>query len=235
MKSLIVFGILIFSFVFAQFAQAQTVDEILAKHTEALGGKVNLDKIQNTISEGTMSAQGAEIAITSTNVHKKLTRQDINVMGMTGFDMMTEKEGWTFMPFLGMAQPEAKSADEIKKNQSDLDIAGPLVDYAAKGHKAELQGKETVNGIESYKIKLTTASGKSTTYFLDQKTHLITRSTETRTVNGQETDIQLDYADYKEVESVKMPHTITNQFGTMYISSVKVNQTVPESAYKHDN
>lgn len=234
MKNLIIFSVFVLLLVFAQFAQAQTVDEVINKHVEALGGKVNLDKIQNIISLGTMNTQGAEVAITSTSVNNKLTRQDISVMGMVGFDMMTEKEGWTYMPFLGMSQPEAKSGDEVKENQKDLDIAGPLVDYEAKGHKAELLGKETVSGIESYKIKLTTAGGKTITYYLDQKTHLITRSTETRNVNGQETEIRLEFADYKEVDGVKMAHSITNEYGTMYISSVKVNQPIPDSAYKHD-
>lgn len=234
MKNLIIFCVFVLLLVLAQFAQAQTVDEIISKHVQALGGKGNLDKIQSTIAHGTLSAQGAEIDVTITNVHNKLARKDINVMGMTGFDMITEKEAWTYMPFLGMQQPESKSAEEVKKNQTDLDIAGPLVDYAAKGHKAELQGKETVNGIESYKIKLTTAGGKSVIYYLDKETNMVTRTTETKTINGQKVDVQLDFADYKEIEAVKMPHSITNEFGTTFISGYKVNQKIPESAFKHD-
>lgn len=234
MKNLLVFGLLVLALVFVQFAQAQTVDEIINKHIDSLGGKDNLNKIQNTIEEGNMTAQGAEIAITITKVQNKLTRQDISVMGMTGYDMMTDKEGWTYMPFLGMQQPEPKSADDVKANQKDLDIAGPMVDYAVKGHKAELQGKETVNGAECFKIKLTAAGGKDIIYYIDPATYMITRSSEKRNVNGEDIDIQMDYADYKEVESVKMAHSITNQYGTIYISSIKANQTIPESAYKHD-
>ncbi|MGB4845892.1 MAG: hypothetical protein WBP16_15610 [Ferruginibacter sp.] len=234
MKNLLVFGLLVLALVFVQFAQAQTVDEIINKHIDSLGGKDNLNKIQNTIEEGNMTAQGAEIAITITKVQNKLTRQDISVMGMTGYDMLTDKEGWTYMPFMGMQQPEAKSADDVKANQKNLDIAGPLVDYAAKGHKAELQGKEAVNGSECFKIKLTTAGGKDITYYIDPATYLISRASEKINVNGEDIDVQMDYADYKEVESVKMAHSITNQYGTIYISSIKVNQTIPESAYKHD-
>jgi hypothetical protein len=231
---LIIFGFLILGLVFAQFAQAQTVDEIINKHIAALGGKENLNKIQNTVMEGSLNIQGTEISLTLTQVHNKLNRQDINAMGMHGFDMLTDKDGWSYMPFQGMQKPEPKTTDEVKESQSDLDIAGPLVDYAAKGHKLELLGKEDVDGTECYKIKATLASGKVLTFFIDPASSMIIRTTEKRKMNGQEADLQTDFSDYKDVEGVKMPYSITGPFGTVLISSIKVNQTIPESVFKHD-
>jgi outer membrane lipoprotein-sorting protein len=220
--------------VFAQFAQAQTVDDVINKHIAALGGKENLNKIQNVVMEGSLSIQGTEIALTLTQVNNKLTRQDINAMGMHGFDMMTDKEGWTYMPFQGMQKPEPKTADDVKESQADLDIAGPLVDYAAKGHKVELLGKEDVDGTECYKIKANLAGGKEMTFFIDPASNMIIRTKNKVKANGQETEMQSDLSDYKEVEGVKMPYSITVGFGTILISSIKVNQAIPESAFKHD-
>lgn len=234
MKNLMVLGLFILSLVLVQFTQAQTVDEVINKHVAALGGKEKLTKIQNLVMEGSLTIQGTEISVISTQVHNKLNRQDISAMGMNGFDMMTATEGWTYMPFQGMQKPEPKTADEVKESQSDLDVAGPLVDYAAKGHKVELLGKEDVDGTESYKINATLASGKTITYFIDPASNLIIRTKEKRKMNGQEADLQTDFSDYKEVEGVKMPYSITQQFGTVLISSIKVNQAIPESAYKHD-
>ncbi|MEP7236843.1 MAG: hypothetical protein ABI685_03220 [Ferruginibacter sp.] len=234
MKNLIIFTIFIMLIVFAQFAQGQTVDEIINKHIAALGGKENLKKIQNVVMEGSLNYQGTEISITLTNVNNKLNRQDINVNGMHGFDMLTDKDGWTYMPFLGQQKPEAKSAEEVKLNQSDLDIAGPLVDYVAKGHKAELTGKKAIDGKDCYQIKLTLASGKVVNFFIDVASNMISRTTDKRIVNGQETELQTDLADYKDVEGVKMAYSITQQYGTTYISSIKVNQTIPEDVFKHD-
>ncbi len=234
MKNLIIFGLFIIALVVAQFAQAQTVDEVINKHVTALGGKEKLNKIQNVVMEGSLSVQGTEISLTVTQVNNKLNRQDITAMGMHGFDMMTDKEGWQYMPFQGMQKPEPKTEDEVKKSQSDLDVAGPLVDYAAKGHKAELLGKEDVEGTECYKIKLTLAAGKELTFFIDPASSMIIRTKETRKFNGQDTELQTDFSDYKEVEGVKMPYSITQQFGTVLFSNIKVNQTIPDSAYKHD-
>jgi hypothetical protein len=234
MKNLIIFGFFILALVFAQFAQAQTVDDIISKHIAALGGKENLSKIQNTVMEGSLNIQGTEIALTLIQVHNKLNRQDINAMGMHGFDMLTDKEGWQYMPFQGMQKPEPKTADEVKESQSDLDIAGPLVDYAAKGHKVELMGKEDVDGTECYKIKASLASGKEVSFFIDPASSMIIRIKEKRKMNGQEIELQTDFSDYKDVEGVKMAYSISQQFGTVLISSIKVNQTIPETVYKHD-
>lgn len=234
MKNLIIFGFFILCLVFVQFAQAQTVDDVINKHIAALGGKEKLSKIQNVVMQGSLNFQGTEIALTFTQVHNKLNRQDISVGGMTGFDMLTDKDGWSFMPFQGMQKPEPKTTDEVKESQSDLDIAGPLVDYAAKGHKVELVGKEDVDGTECYKIKASLASGKTVTFFIDPTTHMINRIAEKRKMNGQETDLQTDLSDYREVEGVKMPYSISQQFGTVLMSVIKVNQTIPDSAYKHD-
>lgn len=234
MKNLIIFGFFILILIFAQFAQGQTVDEVINKHIDALGGRENLNKIQNVVMEGNLSFQGAEIALTITQVHNKLNRQDISVMGMTGFDLLTDKEGWTYMPFQGMQKPEAKPAAEVKESQADLDIVGPLVDYAAKGHKVDYMGKEDVDGKPCYKINASLSTGKKITFFIDVATNMISRTIDKRVINGAETELQTDLADYKEVAGVKMAFSITQQFGTVYISSIKVNQTIPESLYKHD-
>lgn len=234
MKNLMLLGLLILFLVLAQYAQAQTVDEVINKHIEAIGGKERISRIQNVVMEGSLNYQGAEIAIVTTTVHNKLNRQDISVNGMNGFDMMTEKEGWSYMPFMGMQKPEPKSAQEVLENKADMDVAGPLVDYIAKGHKVELVGKETIGGKNTHKIKLVLAGGKVLFVFIDAESNMIVRTIDKRKVNGQEIDLQTDLADYKEVEGVKMPYSITQQYGTTYISSIKVNQVIPDSVYKHD-
>ena len=184
--------------------------------------------------EGTLNIQGNDIALTFTRVNKKLIRQDITAMGMNGFDMTTDKEGWKYLPFQGMQKPEPKSEDEVKKAQNGLDIGGPFLDYVAKGNKVELQGKEDVEGAASHKLKVIFPSGKEIIYFINIATGMINRTKETRKVNGEETELVTDYSDYKDVEGVKFPFTITQQIGTVSISGIKVNQTIPDSAFKHD-
>ena len=216
------------------FAQAQTADEVINKHIDSLGGKEKIEKIQNVVMEGSLTIQGAPIAVIITQVQGKLSRQDINAMGMKGYDFVSDKEGWTFMPFQGMQKPEPKTAEDVKESQSDLDIAGSLYNYAAKGHKVELLGKEDVEGTECHKLKLTLATGKEVTYFIDPTSYLVVRTKEKKKFNGQEMELSVDYSDYKNVEGVKMAYSITQPFGTVVMSSIKANQTIDEKLYLHE-
>ena len=216
------------------FAQAQTADEVINKHIDSLGGKENIEKIQNVVMEGSLTIQGAPIAVIITQVQGKLSRQDINAMGMKGYDFVSDKEGWTFMPFQGMQKPEPKTAEDVKESQSDLDIAGSLYNYAAKGHIVELLGKEDVEGTECHKIKLTLATGKEVTYFIDPISYLVVRTKEKKKFNGQEMELSVDYSNYKNVEGVKMAYSITQPFGTVVMSSIKANQTIDEKLYLHE-
>lgn len=234
MKNLNVFSMLVLALGFAQFAQAQTVDEVINKYIAAVGGKENLSKIQNVISEGTFNVRGTDIGFTMTTVNNKLSRQDISVMGTNGFFMVTDKEGWTYMPSQGMEEPEPMTSDQLEEGFSELDIAGPLVGYAAKGNKVELLGKEAVNGTECYKIKVTPAKGKEQTFFIDSVSSMIVRSKKMGNANGDEVEVQADYSDYRNVEGVKMSYKMDLPEGTLLFKSIKVNQPIPESAYKHD-
>ncbi len=213
---------------------AQSVDEVISKHIAALGGKENIEKVQNVVMEGTLTVQGMPISVTTTVVQNKLMRNDISVGGMKNFDMTTDKEGWVFMTFQGMQKPEPKTAEDVKEAQTDLDISGTLYNYATKGHKVELLGKEDVEGTECFKIKANLASGKEETYFIDPASYMIVRTTSKKKVNGQEMELTVDMSDYKDVDGVKMPFSVSQAYGTIIMTSIKTNQVIDEKLYKHD-
>ena len=91
---------------------AQTADEIVKSHIDAIGGQANWDKVKSIRMETTMKQQGAEMTIIVTQVDKKEMRQDINVMGMSGYTIVTTKEGWNFMPWQGQTKAEAMTPDD---------------------------------------------------------------------------------------------------------------------------
>ena len=140
---------------FLSFASiAQTTDEIIAKHIEAIGGKDNWAKIKSLRTEGTIKAQGAEIKIISTQIDKKASRTDIALMGMNGYNILTTTEGWQFMPFQGQTKPEPMTADDVKTGQDELDIQDEFITYKQLGKKIENLGKDDVDGTECFKLKM---------------------------------------------------------------------------------
>ena len=218
------------------FTFAQTAEEIVTKHIEAVGGAAAWKKINSISYEGKMTVQGAEVNVTMTVLNGKGSRQNISVMGMTGYQIITPTAGWNFMPFQGQTTPEPMTADELKQSADDLDVQGKLVDYKSKGHTVEFLGKDDVEGTECFKLKITTKAGNVETVFIDPKSYYIVRSVVKRTANGQESDVQSDLSNFQKLpEGIVVPFSITLTFGELVISKAEVNKQVDESTFKPSN
>jgi hypothetical protein len=214
---------------------AQTAEEIVAKHIDAIGGAEAWKKVNSVKMEGTMQGQGAELAVTITVLNGKGARQDLSIMGMTGYQIVTPTEGWNYMPFQGQTTPEAMTAEDLAESQDDLDAQGNLIDYAAKGHTVELMGKDDVDGTECFKLKITKKGGKSETIFVDPKSYLILRRVKLRKANGQEIEVATNYSNYEKLpEGIIVPKSMTLPFGVgeLIISKITINGDVDETAFK---
>jgi len=218
------------------FTFAQTAEEIVAKHVEAIGGAAAWKKINSLSYEGKMTVQGAEVNVTLTVLNGKGVRQNISVMGLTGYQIITPTAGWNFMPFQGQTSPEPMTADELKQSADDLDVQGKLVDYKSKGNTVEYLGKDDVEGTECFKLKITSKAGNIETVFIDPKSYYIVRSVAKRTANGQESDVPTDLSNYKKLpEGIVVPFSITLPFGELVISKAEVNKQIDESTFKPSN
>ncbi|MBN8836546.1 MAG: hypothetical protein J0I09_04770 [Sphingobacteriia bacterium] len=75
--------------------------------------------------------------------------------------------------------PLTKMTDaQLAEQTYQLDLDGPfghLVNYTAKGHKAELLGTGKVNKQDCYKIKFTLKSGQEMTYYISTATYYIVK------------------------------------------------------------
>ena len=233
MKLIKTSAIAIVAMLVSVFTFAQTVEEIVAKHVEAIGGTEAWKKINSIYYEGKMTVQGAEVNVTLTSLNGKGVRQNISVMGMTGFQIITPTAGWNFMPFQGQTAPEAMTAGELKESADDLDVQGKLVDYKSKGNTVEYLGKDDVEGTECFKLKITTKAGNVETVFIDPKSYYIVRSVTKKTANGQENDVQTDLSNYQKLpEGIVVPFSIALSFGELVISKAEVNKQVDESLFK---
>ena len=156
--------------------KAQTVDEIVAKHIEAVGGVDAWKKVNSIRMEGTVMVQGADVSVIVTSVNKKGARQDISLMGMNGFVIITPTAGWTYLPFQGQNEVDAMTEDDLKETVDELDIEGKLIGYKEKGTTIDYLGKEDVDGTECDKLAVTTKSGNKETCFIDPASSHIIKS-----------------------------------------------------------
>lgn len=233
-KSLLIIASVFLSF---SISSAQTADEIISQHITAIGGADNWKKVNSMITEGKMSMQGTDISVIRSVVHNSGYRNEINIMGMTGYQILTPKEGWSFMPFGGQTAPEAMTADDVKESQEDLDLQGALVDYAAKGHSAEYLGKEELDGTDCHKLKVTYKSGRSETMYFDPTSFYIIKSVSVRKANGQEMEMSTTYSNYEKLpEGIVVAKSMSLPLGPgmnadLTVSKVEVNKTIDPSAF----
>ncbi len=226
--------------VFMQFVQGQTVDEVINKYVDARGGLEKLKAIKSLYMEGSRQMMGNEVPVKVVIVQDKLFRNDFEFGGTSGYSIVTPTAGWSFVP-MRSTKAEAIPEDRLKTMQVQLDIAGTLVDYGAKGNKVELQGKETVDGNDCFKIKLTQASGKESFYFIDAKTYFLNQ---TRTMvpgqGGKLQEVITNYSDYKNFDGVFFPQTIANpgtgmMAGSTTFDKIELNKAVDDKLYKPSN
>ena len=224
-----------------QFAQAQTVDEVIDKHINALGGKEKLQALISVYLEGVSVMNGNEITSKTTKVQDKLFRNEINFGMGSMTTIVTPAKGWRSNPRNGGAF-EPMTDEALKVALYQMDCAGPMVNYAAKGHKAELTGKETIDGIECFKIKLTTNAGKEINYWIDSKTYLVYQSSQKGGFGGgRGADMELVtvFKDYKAVDGIQFAFSSELKGngggfggGTMSYEKIEVNKPVDEKSYK---
>ena len=228
MKPIKLTFLLLASFLINLTLQAQTVDEVINKHIEAIGGKENWLKVNSFKMEANISVQGMDIPVNIFQVHNKAQKQEYTVMNMTGYTILTSEEGWSFNPMMGQSKPEQMAKEDVEMGKETLDIRGDLLDYAAKGSKAELMGKEDVDGTSCFKLKVTRKSGNEFVYFIDPSNYYIKRTINKIKANGQEVEQKVNFSNYQKLpEGIVVPLTMENSSIPAPINVKKVEVNVP--------
>jgi outer membrane lipoprotein-sorting protein len=219
-------------------AAEMTVDDILAKNTEAKGGIEKLRALKSARFSGKMSMGGGmEAPFTMTKSRPEKMRIEFTIQGMTGIQAYDGTTGWMVMPFLGKKEAEELPADMLKDVKEQADFDGPFIDYAKKGNKVELLGKEKIEGTDAYKVKLTTKDATETTVYIDADTFLEIKMEAKRKMQGQEIEGETILGNYKEVDGLLFPFSIENKAKgmpggqTITIDKVELNPTVADDSF----
>jgi hypothetical protein len=137
------------------------------------------------------------------------TRIELQFRGQTALQVYDGSNGWKVRPFLNRLDVEPFTADELKKASNQADLDGPLVDYAAKGTRVELEGTEKVEDRDAYKLKLTPKTGEPFHVWIDAKTFLeIKIEGQPRQLDGVLHPVEVYYRDYRAVSGLQVPFVL---------------------------
>jgi outer membrane lipoprotein-sorting protein len=166
------------------------------------------------------------------------SRMELQFAGKTALQVYDGSNGWKVRPFLNRTEVEPFTADESKAQAQESDLDGPLVDYAAKGTTAELDGVEKVGGRDAYKLKLTMKSGQVQHVWVDAQNFLEVKIEGTpRRMDGKMHPVFIYLRDYKPVQGLMVPHVFETavegykETHKMVIESVVVNPKLDDSLF----
>jgi len=199
-------------------AQAQSADEILAKYFENTGGVAKWQSLQGIKMSAKLTQMGMEIPLTMIQLRDGRQATIATFQGKEIKQGMYDGSTLWSTNFMTMKaeKSDAESTENFKIQTADF--PDPFLDYQKKGYKVELLGKETVEGTECFKIKLTKkpvkVDGKPedniSIYYFDTNDYVpVMVESEIKSGQGKGMTSQQKMSDYTEVNGMLFPFTMT--------------------------
>ncbi|MFM9947839.1 MAG: outer membrane lipoprotein-sorting protein, partial [Saprospiraceae bacterium] len=208
--------------------QAQSADDILAKYFENTGGLDKWKTLEASKMVGTMSMQGMEFPGTIYAARPNKQRVEVSVQGKNIVQAYDGTDPWWINPFAG-SEDAQKMPAEMSEEMTKATFESEFLNYKEKGHAVELVGKETIEGAETWQIKLTKKNGDVEHHFFDTE-HFVLIMTRTMINNGpmKGQHAETFLSDYQEVDGIVFPFFIEVKMGgqtaqKITISSVELN------------
>jgi len=200
-------------------SNAQTVDEILNNYFENIGGLENWKSLKGIKMEGSVNiGNGMTLPVEMVQLADGKTMVKANFQGQNFYQNVYD--GTTLWGTNQMTMAAEKSDAEATENfKNELnDFPSPFIDYQSKGYTVELLGKETMEGTETYKIKLVKepvlVDGKEeqdiSFYYFDTDNFVpIAVEQDMKYGPGKGMTGQTKLSDYQEVEGLYFPFSIS--------------------------
>jgi photosynthetic reaction center cytochrome c subunit len=212
-------------------AQGPTADEILEKYVTALGGSDAIHKTTSRSMTGKILAAGNEspIEVLTKAPNKRVTISKMgNGESFTAFDGTAGWMASTGRPVHDMSASESASAGLDAEFYLALRIK-ELFPQVRRGRP------EQVNGVECNVLTGSGGGRPLTRFYFDSQSGLLVRMVRYSDTPVGRMPVQIDYADYKDVDGVKIPlrWTLSRPGGrfTIQIADVKVNTPIDDAKF----
>ncbi len=201
-----------------------TAETVMNNYFDAIGGKQNLEKIEDITQMMTTSMMGQTISI---NYYQKKPNKLLVETAMGGSVVSKQVfDGQKAVITTPMGKQEFTEGPEFETVKRQALINGELR-YKELGIEKNLMGIEAVEGSDAYKLEVIAADGTRSHEYYDVQTGF-----KVQTVSPQMT---ATYSDYQEVNDLMFPFAVTQQMGPqnldMKIVEIKINSGIEDAKF----
>ena len=209
-------------------AALPSVDQILDKYVQAIGGKAAIEKVTSRVSKGSFEIPAFGASGTA-EIYEKAPNKTVAIINVAGFGVVQEgfdgKVGWAQDPQNGLRE---KSGAELATAKLDAEFLKPIK-IKQLYPKIVVKGRDKVGDKEVYVVEATPVESSVETWYFDTQSGLILRQDADREGPQGKQSVQVFLSNYKEVDGIKLPfslHQITPAF-TLDIKIEEVKHNVP--------
>jgi len=221
-----------------------TVDDVIERNTRATGGAAAIEAVQSIEVNLHIVDPGFEVDGIYRAARPGRMRIDVQTGGKRVFTEAFDGEnGWHVGDDDEREDSSPKATAALRHG---VQLPGKLFglhELKEHGHRVELVGREKLDGIEYYALRLTFSDGYTTTLYVDPESWLITRRRDVRPlhvdVDPTPTTIEQRSSDFREVSGVRFAFASTEidlktgkQLETAKVSTIKVNPPLNESIFE---
>jgi hypothetical protein len=213
---------------------APSIDDIVQKSLDACGGKAALEKITSRSYKGTFDLPAMNASGTWERF-EKAPNKIYQATEIAGFGTMIEacdgEAAWSQNPMAGFTEKSGASLADAK-----LDATfNREIKFKELFSKISVLKKDKVGDREAWVVEAVPAQGTPVKFYFDAENWLVLRMDASREGPQGPVNVSTYLEDYKEVDGVKMAHSMRMEFGefgiTMKILEVKSNVEIDDAKF----
>jgi hypothetical protein len=203
-----------------------TPEQLLDKYVQAVGGAAAIDKVTSRIMKGAIDFGGKSLPI---DIYSKDPDERISFTHMPEGDSVTAfdgHEGWLVSPGRPGFRPMQGSELDAASMDADLHLATHMKSMFSE---TKVQGTEKIGDREAYLLVGQREVKPPLLLYFDQQSGLLLRLVRYGDTALGLLPTQIDYADYRDTNGVKIPYrwTLARPNGRFTIQVKDVMQNVP--------
>lgn len=207
-------------------------NKVIDKYLNAIGGRAKLEEVKDATLNMKANVQGQPLEIV---MRYKLPGKFSNTVSMMGNVMSKQLVNGNRATISQMGQVQEvpkEGMEEMKQSANPF----PELEYEKNEIEVTLKGIESVEQKKAYVVTINKGNTITTDYF-DASTFLKLRSISVIEGMGQKVTQQTDYADYKAVDGIQFPHTVTVSGLLPFplkttVDSIEINKDLSDDLFK---